>query len=378
MSEKILKKISLRHLLIDGEKMIGIQFYADKLIQLVIKNLDGVKWSNEYSMAYVKNNKKNLSAIFEGFKEVAWVNCKYFFKDKPINNGNHNLDLDKYRNNKTIKCPENFLKKLELKQYAENTAKTYISMFENFQNYYKNRNIEHLNENDIRDYIHIIVKEGKSRSYQNQMVNSIKFYYEIVLEMPNRFYAIERPRKENRLPKVISKEDVGEIIKNTPNIKHRCIVSVLYSTGIRRNELLNLKLIDIDSKRMIINIRCGKGNKDRISLLSESVLKDLRKYFIKFQPKEYLFEGQKGGKYSAESVLTIVKRAAKKSNIKKGVTPHVLRHSFATHLLEDGVDLRYIQVLLGHGSSKTTEIYTQVATNMIKTIKSPIDSLYLP
>ena len=157
------------------------------------------------------------------------------------------------------------------------------------------------------------------------------------------------------------------------NIKHRCIVSLLYSAGLRRGELIDLKLSDIDSKRMVINVRQGKGNKDRITLLSPSVLEELRVYFKEWKPKVYLFEGPSGNKYSTTSVMNIIRSAAKKAGLKKSITPHALRHSFATHLLESGTNLRYIQALLGHKSSKTTEIYTQVAITNIKEIKSPLD-----
>ncbi len=371
------KSITLKHLLINSEKKIGIQFYPDNVIQLVIKNLDNPKWSTKYSMAYVVNTSENLKQIFLGFKGIAWVNCKYFFTDKPINRNNGNLNLDKFRytNKPTgyIKCPNDFLEKLELRQYAYSTAKTYIAMFEKFINYYKEKKLIEINDNDIRSYLLTLIKAGKSASYQNQMVNSIKFYFESVLGMPNRFYEIERPKKEHLLPKIVSKEELIGMINTITNLKHKCIVSLLYSAGLRRSELLNLKIIDIDSKRMVINVKQAKGKKDRITLLSKTILGDLRKYFLKYKPKVYLFEGQLGGQYSPQSVLKIVKGAAKKAGIKQRVTPHMLRHSFATHLLENGTDLRYLQVLLGHNSTKTTEIYTQVAINKIKEIKSPLD-----
>ena len=270
-------------------------------------------------------------------------------------------------------CPEEYLQKLEIKRYSNNTVRTYVHCFEVFINYYKDVDLLHLNENDIRMYLQKLIHEGKSDSYINQAVNAIKFYYEVVLEMPNRFYSIERPRKRKLLPKVISKEEVRLIIDHTNNIKHKCIVSILYSSGLRRAELLNLKITDIDSKRMVINVNSGKGKKDRITLLSPSVLKDLRSYYTEWKPDTYLFEGSKGGQYSEQSVVQIVKKAAIKAKIMKRVTPHMLRHSFATHLLESGTDLRYIQFLLGHSSTRTTEIYTQVAVNNIRAIQSPID-----
>ena len=191
--------------------------------------------------------------------------------------------------------------------------------------------------------------------------------------MPNRFYSIERPRKKQKLPKVLSKEEVKTLIHSTNNIKHRCIVSLLYSAGLRRSELINLKLEDIDSKRMLIHIRDAKRGKDRYTLLSKNTLHDLRQYYKAWKPKSYLFEGPKCKPYTGSSVEKIVKRAALKASILKKVTPHMLRHSFATHLLESGTDLRHIQTLLGHDSSKTTEIYTHVAVSSFNSIKNPLD-----
>ncbi len=252
-----------------------------------------------------------------------------------------------------------------------------MQCFEKFINAQTETDLMRLNEQDIQAFLQKMIQDKKSNSYVNQMINSIKFYYEVVKEMPNRFYSVDRPLKKEPLPKVISMEEVSAIIKNTPNIKHRCIVSLLYSAGLRRAELLNLKLQDIDSKRMVIFVKNGKGGKDRLTLLSPSVLKDLRDYFKIWKPKEYLFEGENGGMYSTGSVMAIINKSAKKANIKKKISPHVLRHSFATHLLENGTDLRTIQTLLGHSSSKTTEIYTHVAINHVQAVKSPIDLINL-
>ncbi len=371
------KSITLYHLMIKNQKMIGIKFSPDKLIQNLIKGLPDPKWSKQYNMAYIPNNKTNLGIIFTTFKGIVWINYNRFLTNKPINTNNETVDVQWFRNRTTVPqyrlCPEEYLLKLELKRYANSTVKTYVTYFEMFINHYKERKLETLDESDIRAYLQILIRKDVSNSYLNQVINSIKFYYETVLGMPNRFYEIERPRKDHKLPKVISKEEVIAIIEHTNNLKHRCIVQLLYGSGLRRSELLNLKLNDIDSKRMLIRVKRAKGNKDRLTLLSKNALKDLRLYFKEWKPQEYLFEGRKASKYSAVSVLNIVKNAAIKAKITQNVTPHVLRHSFATHLLESGVDLRQIQVLLGHGSSKTTEIYTHVATNTFKEIKNPLD-----
>jgi site-specific recombinase XerD len=207
------------------------------------------------------------------------------------------------------------------------------------------------------------------------MLNSIKFYYENVMGMPNRFYAIDRPQKIERLPKVLSKFEVQQLITFAGNIKHKCVISLLYSAGLRRQELLDLKIADVDSKRMMIRVDQGKGKKDRYTVLSQSLLNDLRQYFKEWQPKVYLFEGAKGDKYSSGSVRAIVMNTAQRARIHKKVTPHMLRHSFATHLLESGTDIRYIQTLLGHSTTKTTEIYTQVSMISMQGIKSPLDDI---
>ena len=367
------KSVTLKHLLIDQKKCIGLQFNPSKVVQALVDSLPEVTWSSEFLMYYVLNNKSNLDLIFRTFHGVAWVNGNYFFNEKIINPHNPDLNLEHYRNRKHkpdfTPCPEAYLLKLELKRYSDNTVRNYISCFEAFINYYRGEDPITLNENDVRAYLQKLIQEGKSNSYVNLAVNSIKFYYEIVLGMPNRFYAIERPRKEKHLPEVLPKEDIINIMKHTNNIKHKCIIGLLYSSGLRRSELLNLKVTDIDSKRMVVNIKNAKGNKDRVSILSPSILKDLKTYYIEYRPKTYLFEGQSGNKYSGSSVLNIVVMAARKAGIHKKVTPHMLRHSFATHLLENGTDIRHIQLLLGHSSTKTTEIYTHVANRSFMEIK---------
>nr|WP_221408158.1 site-specific tyrosine recombinase/integron integrase [Fulvivirga imtechensis] len=325
----------------------------------------------------MKNTKTNLDAIFSIFKGVAWVNCSYFFPNKPIQRNEAPPDIESYRKRKLKDgyraCPEAYFQKLEVRKYALNTARTYIAMFEKFINYYNERDLIDIGEDEIRKYLQHLIREKRSDSYLNQTINSIKFYYEVVLQMPSRFYDIERPMKREKLPEVISKEDVKAMIASVYNIKHRCILALLYSAGLRRSELINLKITDIDSKRQLISVRNGKGGKDRFTLLSASILSDLRNYYKMYKPKEFLFEGATGGTYSSTSIVRIVDRAAKKAGIRRKVTPHMLRHSFATHLLEAGTDLRHIQVLLGHNSSKTTEIYTHVAINSFKNIKNLLD-----
>jgi integrase/recombinase XerD len=372
------RSVTLKHLLIKGKRYVGLQFNTDKIIQALVKGLPDVKWSTEFNMAYILNSKENINKIFEIFSGVVWVNCNYFFDKKPLNNNNEPIDITWFRKRTLPKnyrhCPTAYLDRLQLKKYANSTVKSYILAFETFINYHNTKELIQINENDVRQYILKLIQENKSDSYINIAINSIKFYYESVLGMPNRFYQIERPRKEKKLPKVLSKEDILQIIAHTNNLKHKCIVGLLYSSGMRRNELVNLKITDIDSKRMLLLIEAAKGKKDRYTILSHTLLNDLRDYYKQWKPKKYIIEGVYGQQYSGQSIGKIVTNAAKKAGIQVTVTPHMLRHSFATHLLEDGVDLRQIQVLLGHSSSKTTEIYTHVAMTTFKKIKNPLDS----
>lgn len=369
--------ITLKHLLINEQKQIGIQFHPNTRITKLLETISDVHWSEEFSMHYISNTKANFSALFETFRGIAWINGAHFFEGKVKKKHNEEIKLDSYRNRNPKKgyrfAPKEYFEKLEFKRYSMNTARTYISCFEKFINAFPNHELIEINEEDIQRYLNGLAREGVSGSQLNQAINSIKFYYELILQMPNRFYSIERPFKSERLPKVLSKEEVISIINATGNIKHRCILGLLYSSGLRRQELLNLRIQDIDSKRMMVTIYQGKGRKDRVTVLSEKVLIDLRAYFKEWKPKHYLFEGPKGEMYGKTSVSKILNNASKKAKIGKKVTPHMLRHSFATHLLEAGTDLRYIQTLLGHNSSKTTEIYTQVSLGHMQQVKSPFD-----
>ena len=278
-----------------------------------------------------------------------------------------------------VQCPPEFVQKLEMKRYSQNTIRTYKSMLCNFINFNEGLNIEQINRLDIADFkryiYHLVSKRKVSTSFQNQAINAIKFYYEKVLGRKKIFVQIDRPRKVSRLPKVISKQEVELIIKSIHNIKHKCIISLLYSCGLRMGEALNLKIEDIHSKQKLIFVRGGKGNKDRTTLLSSKILPLMRTYYIEYKPKTYLFEGLNGTQYSPKSVQAILHRACIKANIRTHVTAHTLRHSFATHLLENGTNLRYIQELLGHSSSKTTEIYTHIRSEGMDQVQSPFDSL---
>ena len=270
-----------------------------------------------------------------------------------------------------------FEKWLLSKRYSKSTIKTYCDALRVFFTYHKNISIQHITMQHIIQFNNeYIIGRSLSISYQNQFVNALKLFYLIIQNTNVIIENIARPRREYRLPNVLSKEEVKLLLNTHRNLKHRTMLCLLYSCGLRSGELLNLQPIHIDSKRNIILIKQSKGKKDRIVPLSSKILEMLREYYRLYKPKTYLFEGQKiGEKYDSRSLQLVLKQAVKKTGIQKPVTLHWLRHSYATHLLESGTDLRYIQELLGHNSSKTTEIYTHVSTKNIQHIKSPFDDL---
>jgi len=261
-------------------------------------------------------------------------------------------------------------------RYADQTIKTYVSMLIVFFSHYAEKAIDKISLKDIEDFnYYFIIQKGFSASYQNQMINAIKLFYLKMLGIKMELKGLERPRKGSYLPQVLSKEEVSGLLRGSKNIKHKAILSLIYSAGLRRSELINLRVSDIDSKRMLIKIKNSKGAKDRVVGLSKKVLTLLREYYQLYKPKYYLFEGQQGGQYSGTSINNIFKHAKLHAGIKAAGGVHMLRHSFATHLHESGYDIRIIQELLGHKSSKTTEIYTHISTKSIQKVISPFDDI---
>ncbi|MDD3406387.1 MAG: tyrosine-type recombinase/integrase [Paludibacteraceae bacterium] len=269
-----------------------------------------------------------------------------------------------------------FEQRLRLQRYSEASIRNYKSAVGSFLQLASKKydKPEDLTAKEIEKYVYWLIQtKNISASYQRMVVASIDKFYNLTLNIHLPIKHLYPTRKEHHLPEYLNKDEVKRLINSTNNLKHKCILELLYSGGLRLSELLNIKISDIDSKDMIIHIRMAKGKKDRKVMLSEVLLSDLRIYLKKYKPTTFLFEGQNKEHYSAKSVQNVVHLAAQKAGIKKHVTPHTLRHSFATHLLENGVDIRYIQELLGHQSVKTTEIYTHIADISKSAIKSPLD-----
>ncbi len=265
---------------------------------------------------------------------------------------------------------------LQLKSYSINTQRIYLSEFTELLLLIDNYPIQDLTPKRLKDYFLYCVQKLMMRERKmNGKINAIKFYFEKVIHRPKMFFDIPRPKKPSTLPKLLSKFEIKKIINKTTNIKHKMAIKLCYGMGLRVSEVVNIKLCNIDSTRMMVHIVGAKGKKDRYVPLPMSILKELRSYYKIYKPKEYLLEGQYGGSYSKSSIQQIFKKAMRKAGINKKIGIHGLRHSYATHLLEAGADLRFIQELLGHHSIKTTQIYTKVSHGHMSKIKSPLDSL---
>jgi integrase/recombinase XerD len=337
----------------NSQKVIFITFERNLEQQQEIKSLVDSKWSQTKRSWYTLDTESNRELF----------NLQPHSYSQPSVEG--------------IKHLQKFTYWLKSKRYSENTIKTYKEALKTFLIFYNTKDIAAITNEDVVNFNNeYILKNNLSHSYQNQLVNAIKLYFKTIQNTSLELDKIHRPKREKFLPNVLSKEEVKAILNAHSNPKHKMMLSLIYSCGLRCGELLALKPVHIDSKRNIVMLKNSKGKKDRIVPLSPKILEMLREYYLAFKPKNYLFEGQTAGNpYDNRSLQQVLKQALTKVGITKPVTLHWLRHSYATHLLESGTDLRYIQELLGHSSSKTTEIYTHVSTKNIQQIKSPFDDL---
>ncbi len=266
--------------------------------------------------------------------------------------------------------------KLILKNYSDKTVEVYKSSLSVFIDYLKNNNIQKVTPTVLENFYRFAqIELGYGYSMMKQLLASVKFLYNEVLKEDINFDFNIKMKKPSTIPVVLSVEEVQRFLNTFTNLKHKAIFTLCYSAGLRLGEILNIKISDIDSDRMQIRIHQAKGKKDRYSILSPKVLDLLRRYVQEYKPKEYLFEGQHGGKYSSASVQQLMRKHRIKANIKKRATPHTLRHSFATHLLDNGTDIRFIQELLGHQHISTTQIYTHVSNKNLEQVKSPIENI---
>ena len=269
-----------------------------------------------------------------------------------------------------------FVQLLQVKRYSTSSIETYVNAFRQFLLHFVNADVDSLNKKQIEHYLNFMVTNRKiSVSYQKQLVAAIKFWYQDVLGKKMQLDYLYPDRGEFKIPVVFSQAEVKLILANCENLKHKAILATVYSCGLRVSELTNLKITDIDSNTMTVTIRQSKNNRDRVVVLAEKLLILLRDYFKEYKPKEYLFEGRTNGRYSERSVQQLLKQLLAKLKINKQGSVHSLRHSYATHLIEQGTDVRFVKDLLGHKSIKTTLIYTHLTDPAKRKIKSPLDNL---
>lgn len=341
--------------IITHRKIKRIAVFFEKNAELIarIKKIEGSRWSQTLGVWHLPDTEENR------------IRFKLIPLSQSIPSSEGIIQIEKFKQH------------LRSKRYSENTVTTYSEALRSFFVFYNSKSIADLTNQNVIIYNNdYILKNNLSSSYQNQIVNAIKLYFKTIKDTKIEIEKIHRPKREKVLPNVLSKEEIKKILNVHSNIKHKMMLSLMYSCGLRCGELLSLKPVHIDSKRNIILIKNAKGKKDRIVPLSLKILEMLRNYYLLYKPTTYLFEGKiEGQPYDDRSLQQVLKNALLKSNVKKPVTLHWLRHSYATHLLESGTDLRYIQELLGHSSSKTTEIYTHVSTKSLQQIKSPFDDL---
>lgn len=344
----------------------------------------GARFTQTHKGWWVPQTDFDVSTLFDVFKELAFVDYSAFnlkkAPPKSVVKRTYNAPTKPQKSKYSWTLDQAaalsaMRDKLTIRHYSESTLKTYLHMFKGFLKFYPNKKPSEISEEEIKAYMNDLVKRRKiAQSTHNQHINAIKFYYEHVLEQEKKKYWLERPRKEQKLPEILSEEEVIRLIAATQNLKHQCIIALLYSSGLRRGELINLRVQDIKMDRNQVFVRGGKGKKDRVTLLGESIKVGLQRYLAEYKPNYWLFEGTGRNHYSSTSVAAIVKACAKKAGLPH-VTPHKLRHSFATHLMDHGTDTRIIQTLLGHESIETTAIYTHVSTKDLQKISNPLDNI---
>ena len=359
-----------------GEQRLFADAPARNELITIFRSIEGRLFSGSNKMCHFPNNEKSRTDLenkLSGKYDLFWGNTTTELQQPQheVLNFSNSTYVEEYKNSILL-----FKKWMQQKRYSDNTINVYTDCLHVFFNWIQQPILEIDNSHVFLFNDQYILKKQLSVTYQSQFVNALKLFYSRLFERKLIIEKIDRPKKPKTLPNVLSKEEIKLILEGIINNKHRAMLSLIYACGLRCGELLSLKPEHIDSNRNLIIIKQAKGNKDRVAPLSTKLIELLRTYYKQYQPKNYLFEGQETGEaYTARSLQQVLKQAVAKARIKKPVTLHWLRHSFATHLLENGTDLRYIQEILGHSRSTTTEIYTHVSNKSIQKIVSPFDYL---
>jgi integrase/recombinase XerD len=373
-----MKTIQTKEGLVNGKRRLLLFFPYDREVISMIRTIPGARWEPKLCCWHVSFTLSSLNRLTNMFRDGSIYDFQ-IQDDLEIRmlNGKPGVNMLRPSSKDDLENVESFRQWMKFRRYSNSTIRTYCEMVVTFLRFIKPKEAPDEVGNDVQRFTNeYILPKTLSYSYQNQMINALKLFYAEIIKKDLSVDQVKRPRREHPLPNVLSREEVRAVLRVLRNIKHRAMLSTIYACGLRRGELLNLKPQDIDSKRGLLIIRKAKGRKDRVVPVSEKIIVLLREYYRQYRPKYWLFEGIKPGtQYDERSLQQVLKKAIFLANVKKQVTLHWLRHSYATHLHESGVDIRFIQELLGHKSSKTTEIYTHVSTKSLKNIRSPFDDL---
>jgi site-specific recombinase XerD len=368
--------ITLEPFIHNSKSCIAIKFLYNFKTKEYIKKFNGVYWTKTHRTFYIY------------FDEVRLQDIKAYIKKggfKLLNNNSKNiipryskgtkLELTQLNKEKTI-VYRHFLEFLKGKRFSKSTIAAYSGFILEFLRFTNKKPVDDLDENDVRHYIEWSVKTlNYAISTHRQMVSSFKHFAYFYPACSINVDKINMPKKDKKLPIVLSIEEVLLLLQSTKNMKHRVTIAMLYASGLRVGEIINLKLSDFNFNRKQLHIKNAKGRKDRYTTIAESLFPLIKNYYNTYKPKVYFIENPKGGKYSPESIRAFLRQSTKIAEINKNITPHSLRHSYATHMLEQGIDIRYIQELLGHSRPETTMLYTHVARKDLQEIKSPLDNV---
>lgn len=367
-----MKTISLFPLQHRDQLNIALQFPYDPEIKNHVKKLDGIKWSQSNGVFYIPLNTENKKLVYRHLRSKGWFVDVERMRGVAAKVKRAREGKDFSRSQK--KLLHQYVAYLRGRRLGESTVKTYYTFVLKFVSF-NTKPVETLITRDFEIFMEeVIARNSYSISSHRQCLSALKHFAELFLHSDLIIDGIDRPKKSRFLPTVLSKEEVVRLLQATRNLKHRAILALIYSAGLRIGELLHLSLDDIDVERRVVHVRQAKGRKDRYAMLAESILPLLRNYLTTYTPKHYFVEGgEKGNPYSSSSVRAFLQVSCTRAGIKKKVTPHTLRHSFATHMLENGVGLRHIQELLGHSKPETTMLYTHVAQKDLLQIQSPLD-----
>jgi len=362
-----MRTILLERVLHKGEKRVKLIFDYDAHILNILNTVPGIAWSSSMNCWHIPFKKTYVKDLEFIFSDRAKLVDRSSMQRRTLD-GNLGVDHSEALNK--------YYRFLCNRRYSEQTIKNYTHRVRSFLLYYDDKQIDNITNEDIQYYNYeCLIKRRLSYVVQNQFLTSLGLFLKTVSVNKLDVASIERAKRKRKLPTVYSKSEVERIINATHNQKHKMMLHLVYACGLRRGEVGNLLLEDINAERKVMMVRKAKGGKDRLVPISEKIISALRLYYKSYRPKLYVFETDPGKAYLGETVYKVFKRALEKSGIKKKAGIHSLRHSYATHLLENGTDLRYIQTILGHRSSKTTEIYTHVSTHDISKINSPADDL---